>query len=84
MSPAEPTLAGIRKAAVLLVLLGEDIASQIYRNLPQEDLELLTKEIAELEHIDSATALSVLEEYYRMALTEDYLAQGAWVMRRNF
>jgi flagellar motor switch protein FliG len=61
---------------VLLVLLGEDIASHIYRNLPQEDLEQLTKEIAELDHIDAQTALAVLEEYYRMGLTQDYLAQG--------
>jgi flagellar motor switch protein FliG len=76
VSPAEATLVGVRKAAVLLVLLGEDIASQIYRNLPQEDLERLTKEIAELEYIDSETALTVLEEYNRMALTQDYLAQG--------
>ena len=76
MSPAEPIIGGTRKAAVLLVLLGEDIASQIYRNLPQEDLAQLTKEIAELEYIDSETALSVLEEYHRMALTQDYLAQG--------
>jgi len=66
----------MRKAAVLLVLLGEDTASQIYRNLPQEDLEQLTKEIAELDHIDAPTALAVLEEYYRMGLTQDYLAQG--------
>ena len=76
MSPAETILGGVRKAAVLLVLLGEDIASQIYRHLPQEDLEHLTREIAELEYIDSETALGVLEEYHRMALTQDYLAQG--------
>jgi flagellar motor switch protein FliG len=76
VSPAETVLVGVRKAAVLLVLLGEDIASQIYRHLPQEDLEHLTREIAELQYIDSATALGVLEEYHRMALTQDYLAQG--------
>jgi flagellar motor switch protein FliG len=76
LNPAETMPGGIRKAAVLLVLLGEDIASQIYRYLPQEDLEHLTKEIAELDYIDSETALAVLEEYHRMALTEDYLAQG--------
>jgi len=76
VSPAETTIGGTRKAAVLLVLLGEDVASQIYRNLPQEDLEHLTKEIAELDYIDSETALGVLEEYHRMALTQDYLAQG--------
>jgi flagellar motor switch protein FliG len=67
---------GMRKAAVLLVLLGEDVASQIYRNLPEKDLEELTKEIAELAYVDSNTALAVLEEYHRMSITQDYLAQG--------
>lgn len=76
MTAAEPTLGGTRKAAVLLVLLGEEIASHIYRVLPQEDLELLTKEIAELDYINGETALAVLEEYHRLALTQDYLAQG--------
>jgi flagellar motor switch protein FliG len=76
VSAADNALGGTRKAAVLLVLLGEEIASQIYRNLPQEDLECLTREIAELEHINAETALAVLEEYHRMALTQDYLAQG--------
>jgi flagellar motor switch protein FliG len=75
VNPAD-TIAGMRKAAVLLVLLGEDIASYIYRNLPQDDLEHLTREIAELDYIDAQTALAVLEEYHRMALTQDYLAQG--------
>jgi len=73
---ADNTLAGMRKAAVLLVLLGEEVASHIYRNLPQEDLEQLTREIAELEYIDPQTALAVLEEYHRLGLTQDYLAQG--------
>jgi flagellar motor switch protein FliG len=76
LNPADNIIAGTRKAAVLLVLLGEETASQIYRNLPEEDLERLTKEIAELEHIDAQTALAVLEEYHRMGLTQDYLAQG--------
>jgi len=67
---------GLSKAAVLLVLLGEEVASEIYRNLPDRDLEKLTQQIAELEYIDADTALSVLEEYYRLALTQDYLAQG--------
>ena len=70
------SFAGVQKAAVLLVLLGEEVASQIYRNLPEHDLEKLTQTIAELGYIDSPTALSVLEEYHRLALTQDYLAQG--------
>ena len=76
MNPAQNPLGGVRKAAVLLVLLGEESASQIYRHLPEQDLEQLTQGIAELDYIDPPTALAVLEEYHRMALTQDYLAQG--------
>jgi len=70
------SLGGIRKAAVLLVLLGEEIASQIYRNLPAPDLEQLTQAITELDYVDPQTALAVLEEYHGLVLTQDYLAQG--------
>jgi len=76
MSAAPNSLAGIRKAAVLLVLLGEEVASQIYRHLPEPDLQELTQTIADLEYIDPPTALAVLDEYHRMTLTQDYLAQG--------
>src|SRR5215472_10605776 len=66
----------LRKAAILLVLLGEETASEIYRNLPEKDLQALTRQIADLDYIDPASALSVLEEYHRLALTQDYLNQG--------
>ncbi len=77
MSAAVTTpLNGVRKAAILLVLLGDEVASQIYRNLPEHELEQLTMEIAELKYIDPRTALTVLEEYHRLTITQDYLAQG--------
>jgi flagellar motor switch protein FliG len=76
VSTPQKAPSGVQKAAVLVVLLGEESASQIYRQLPQPDLELLTQAITELPHIDPATALAVLEEYRGMTLTQDYLAQG--------
>ncbi len=76
MTAAAQRMDGTVKAAVLLVLLGEETASQIYRHLAEHDLQQLTQAIAELEYVDPATAVSVLEEYHRMALTQDYLAQG--------
>jgi flagellar motor switch protein FliG len=69
-------MTGTVKAATLLVLLGEEVASQIYRHLGEQDLQRLTEAIANLEYVDSQSAFSVLEEYHRMALTQDYLAQG--------
>jgi flagellar motor switch protein FliG len=76
VSTTRQALDGTTKAAVLLVLLGEESAAQIYRHLAEPDLEQITAAIAELEHVEPETALAVLEEYHRLAITQDYLAQG--------
>ncbi len=70
------SLNGLRKAAVLLVLLGEEAATTIYRHLSQPQLQRLTQEIAELNSISPEMAGQVLDEYSRLALTQEYLAQG--------
>lgn len=68
--------AGLRKAAILLVILGEDAASQIYRNLPTGDVEMITREIAALSSVDGETALAILEEFERLVAAGDSLARG--------
>jgi len=67
---------GLRKAAILMVILGEDAASEVYRQLPADDVERVTQEIATLSPVSAEVALSVLEEFQRLILTGDYLAQG--------
>jgi flagellar motor switch protein FliG len=67
---------GLRKAAVLMVILGEDAASAIYRHLPPAEVEQITREIAGLTSVDAKTVLAVLEEFERLVMTGDYMAQG--------
>ncbi|HTW57932.1 MAG TPA: flagellar motor switch protein FliG [Terriglobales bacterium] len=76
MIAAATAPAGPRKAAILLVILGEDAASQIYRHLPPPEVEKITREIAGLTSVDAETALLVLEEFERLVMAGDYLAQG--------
>jgi flagellar motor switch protein FliG len=75
-APPGQNLSGIRKSAILLVLLGDEAASLVYRNLPEEDLQILTEEISELQYISPETGAQILQEYYRLTVTEEYLAQG--------
>jgi flagellar motor switch protein FliG len=70
------SVTGLRKAAVLMVLLGEDAASAIYRHLPQTEVEQVTQEIAALGSVHPETALSVLEEFHRLVLTGDSVSEG--------
>src|SRR5277367_1538645 len=68
--------AGLRKAAILLVILGEDAASQIYRHLPPASVERMSQGIAGLNSVDADTVLAVLEEFEHMVRSGDDLAQG--------
>lgn len=76
MSVETSNLSGVRKAAILLVVLGDEAASAIYKNLPEEDLRSITQEITDLTYVSPETAASVLQEYHRLTLTQEYLAQG--------
>ncbi|HTY83635.1 MAG TPA: flagellar motor switch protein FliG [Silvibacterium sp.] len=76
MTASPATSPGLRKAAILMVILGEDAASQMYRHLPPIEVERITQEIAALSGVDAETALAVLEEFERLVMTGDYLAQG--------
>lgn len=69
-------LSGRRKAAILLVLLGEEAASSIYRNLSESELQSVTQEIAELNYVPPEMAAQILEQYYALTLTEEYIARG--------
>ncbi len=77
MSPSLPAShSGIRKAAVLLVLLGEEVASLIFKNLNEADLQRVTQEISEIGTIDPEEATAILNEYHNLAITQEYIAQG--------
>jgi flagellar motor switch protein FliG len=67
---------GPRKAAILMAILGEEAASAIYRHLPDKDVQIVTREITEMGRVPQETAQEILEEYTRLAMTQDYLAQG--------
>jgi flagellar motor switch protein FliG len=69
-------LTGPRKAAILLVVLGDDAASAVYKKLPQEDLRIITQEITDLSYISPEVAAKVLQEYHRLSITQEYLSQG--------
>ena len=72
----ENALNGTRKAAILMVLLGDEAAMGVYRNLPDRDLRAITQEISELEYVSPEIGAKVLQDYYRLTLTQEYLAQG--------
>lgn len=69
-------LSGTRKAAILLTLLGEDAAAPILRNLPEDDLQRITEEVANLSFVPAEVSLGVLEEFQQMMTDQEFIAVG--------
>ncbi|MCA9440905.1 MAG: flagellar motor switch protein FliG, partial [Candidatus Omnitrophica bacterium] len=55
-------LSGRRKAAILLLTLGPDVAAAIYKNLSDPEIEQITVEIATMENLDMASVNQTVEE----------------------
>jgi flagellar motor switch protein FliG len=75
-SGGKKDLDGRTKAAILLVTLGPDISSGIYKHLEESVIELLTLEIANLRKIDSETKAAVLKEAQEILMAKEFLTQG--------
>ncbi|MGH9396539.1 MAG: flagellar motor switch protein FliG [Terriglobia bacterium] len=69
-------LTGVRKAAVLLIALGDKAAGDIMRCLPPGDVQRITAEIASVHAVSHEASTQVLEEFNRLVATQEYLALG--------
>jgi flagellar motor switch protein FliG len=69
-------LSGIRKAAVLLVAVGEELAKEILRALPEVDVQRLTEELADLRGITPELSAEILEEFWQLLETQNFMIHG--------
>ena len=77
------SLKGIEKAAVLLVAIGEERASEIFRHLGDNEVEALSLEIAKSRKVPANVSRDVLGEAVETVLAEDYIAEGGVDYARN-
>jgi flagellar motor switch protein FliG len=66
----------VRKAAVLLVAVGEELAKEILRALPEADVQRLTEELADLRGITPELSAEVLEEFWELLETQNFMVHG--------
>lgn len=74
---------GIRKAAILLVALENDVGSEVMSHLSEDEAALLSREVARLPSVSAEVAEAVLEEGYQMTLAHTYVVKGGVDYARN-
>ncbi len=70
------SLAPEQKAAAVIVALGADKASMIYKHLSEDEIERLTVEVAKLGHLESEETENVLDEFYKTCVTQKVVTDG--------
>jgi flagellar motor switch protein FliG len=73
---ATANISGVRKAAVLLVAVGEELAKEILRALPEEDVQRITEELADLRGITPELSSEILEQFWELLETQNYMMHG--------
>jgi len=69
-------LSGPKKAAILTVCIGEGVSAEILKELDEEEVGLIGREITRLQSISAEEGEQVLEEFYELAMAQDYVLKG--------
>ncbi|MEL6740736.1 MAG: flagellar motor switch protein FliG [Planctomycetota bacterium] len=70
------SLEPITKAAVLLLSLGPDQASEVLKRLPSDNVEEVTRELAALGRVPDMLRREVVEEFYHTAVGSRHAHEG--------
>jgi flagellar motor switch protein FliG len=73
---AHPHIAGARKAAILMVLLGDEASAGVFRFMQEDEIQEISREISRLGEINPEMADVILEDFYRLTLAQTFLARG--------
>ncbi len=67
---------GVRKAAILLLTLEQDMAAAVMQKLSREQMEDVSREIASLGEIPPDSRNNVFREFYNLVLANSYVSEG--------
>jgi flagellar motor switch protein FliG len=67
---------GIQKVAILLLHIGKERAAKVLKEMPEQDVEDITSEIARLGRVTPEAVKAVLEEFEELLAARSYVAQG--------
>ena len=79
-TPTTPTtstqLSGSKKAAIIMIILGDEASAGVFRCLGEDEIQEISKEISRLGSVTPELADEVLEDFYRLSLAQAFLAKG--------
>lgn len=76
-------VSGVRKAAILLLALRQDVAAKLLGGLDRERVEEVSREIASLSTVAPELREEIIFEFYNLVLARQYVDQGGLAYARS-
>jgi flagellar motor switch protein FliG len=70
------SMPGIRKVAILMIILGDAVTGEILRQMDEDEVQAIGQEVVRITSISNEQAEGVLEEFYQMSMARDYVLKG--------
>ena len=72
----QPKMPGIRKAAILLMAVGEELATNLFQSLNESDVQRVADEIARMGEVSEEDLGQVMGEFHELVRSQAYLVRG--------
>jgi len=69
-------LSGLQKAAMLLIVLGEQTSADLLQQLTEEEVQKVSREVAKITSITSEQSESILNEFHHLCAAGEYVVRG--------
>ena len=73
---APEQISGPQKAAILLMTLGEEAGAELMRQLSEDEVQRVSREVAHTSSVGPDQAVRVLEEFQQMVVARDIVRKG--------
>lgn len=71
------------RAAAVVVALGANQASMVYKHLHEEEVEKLSMEVARLEKLTSEEMQNIVDDFYGLCVTQKVISEGGVLYARD-
>ncbi|MDD2216329.1 MAG: flagellar motor switch protein FliG [Eubacteriales bacterium] len=72
-----------QKAAQIIISLGADIASSIYKHLQEDDIEKITYEITRQDSVEPEVTDQAIDEFYGLCVAQKVYVEGGITYAKN-
>ncbi|MGD2090878.1 MAG: flagellar motor switch protein FliG [Candidatus Aminicenantes bacterium] len=69
-------LSGKQKAALICLVLGEDLTAEIFKRLDADEVQDISREISLMKAVPADKTDPVVEEFYNLTLAKEYITSG--------